>query len=80
MRRASGDALRVLGGHVCHHFGPVPTALPVQEEIFPWSLQHLGRMASLTHSLLFEIRVEAGLVLHDREQPLARSGRNSVLL
>ena len=65
---------------LCHHFGLLPPALSVLEEIFPWSLQHLGRVGPLTHSLLMEFRVARTLLLRDREQPLARSGRNSVLL
>ena len=62
MRRATGDALRALGRHLCRHFGLVPPALSVLEEIFPWSPQQLGRVASLTYSLLIEQRVALALL------------------
>ena len=61
-RRATGDALRVLGRHLCHHFGLFPPALSVLEEIFSWLLQHLGRMAPLTHSFRFELPVARALL------------------
>ena len=43
IRRATGDALRVLGRDICHHFGFFPPALSELEEIFPWSLQRMAR-------------------------------------
>ena len=56
------NALRVLEGHLCDHFGVFPPALSVPEEIFPWSLEHLGRMAPLNHGLLVELCVARALL------------------
>ena len=33
-----------VGSHHCHHLGLFPPALSLLEEIFPWSLQHVGRI------------------------------------
>ena len=52
----------LLGRHLCHHFSLFPPALSVFEEIFPWSLQHLGRMTLLTHSLLIALSLARALL------------------
>ena len=56
MGKCTGDALRVLAGHLCHHFGLLPPALSILEDIFPWALSNLGRMAKLTPTLAGELR------------------------
>ena len=52
----------VLGGHFCHHFALFPPSPSVPEELVPWSLRYLGRMAPLAHSLVVELRVARALL------------------
>ena len=59
--RFSGDAMRVLCGHLCHHFGLRPPLLSILQSVYVFSRQHLGTVSDLPAGVWDELWVAVSL-------------------
>ena len=61
--RCSGDGLRVLLGHLCHHFGLRPTGLSCMQDVYRFAYENLGTVKALPRAVWDELWICRSLVL-----------------
>ncbi|CAK0843206.1 unnamed protein product, partial [Prorocentrum cordatum] len=61
--RCSGDALRVVLGHLCHHFGLRPTGLSCLQFAYRFAFDHGGNVRPLSSTVWDELWICRSLVL-----------------
>ncbi|CAK0887264.1 unnamed protein product, partial [Prorocentrum cordatum] len=74
--RLSGDAMRVLCGHRCHHFGLRPPLLSILQRVYAFSREQLGKVAILPADVWGELWIARSMLPFadaDLRRPLCRT-------
>ncbi|CAK0891661.1 unnamed protein product [Prorocentrum cordatum] len=74
--RLSGDAMRVLCGHLCHRFGLRPPLLSILQRVYAFAREQLGTLAPLPSDVWDELWVARSMLPFadaDLRRPLCRT-------